>query len=125
MFGPVSHGYRAMADAIVADAASVQAIIDDLETAARSDAAPPADSAEEIVDIGAIVTQIERDLAGLLADQRVELSISRVGGPFLGLASDANVRRMVGRLLTALAAVSDRKSVVSGKRVSVRVDLVG
>src|SRR3546814_9918742 len=47
MFGPVSHGYRAMADAIVADAASVQAIIDDLETAARSETAPPVEPAEE------------------------------------------------------------------------------
>src|SRR3546814_18428128 len=98
MCGPVSHGYRAMADAIVADAASVQAIIDDLETAARSDAAPPADSAEEIVDIGAVVTQIERDLAGLLADPRVELSISRVGGPFLGHAGDAKWRAEERRL---------------------------
>ena len=118
MFGPVSHGYRAMADAIVADAASVQAIIDDLETAARSDAAPPADSAEEIVDIGAIVTQIERDLAGLLADQRVELSISRVGGPFLGLAGDANVQRMVGRLLTALVDVSEPEATLVGQLVT-------
>lgn len=118
MFGPVSHGYRAMADAIVADAASVQAIIDDLETAARSDAAPPVEPAEEIVDIGAIVMQIERDLAGLLADQRVELSISRVGGPFLGLAGDANVRRMVGRLLTALVDVSEPEAILVGQLVT-------
>ncbi len=118
MFGPVSHGYRAMADAIVADAASVQAIIDDLETAARSDAAPAVEPAEEIVDIGAIVTHIERDLAGLLADQRVELSISRVGGPFLGLAGDANVRRMVGRLLTALVDVSEPEAILVGQLVT-------
>ena len=118
MFGPVSQGYRAMADAIVADAASVQAIIDDLETAARSGEAPPMQAAEEIVDIGAIVTQIERDLAGLLADQRVELSISRVGGPFLGLAGDANVQRMVGRLLTALVDVSEPGAILVGQLVT-------
>src|SRR3546814_17492349 len=72
--------------------------------------APPVEPAEEIVDIGAVVTQIERDLAALLADQRVELSISRVGGPFMGRAGDANV---------------DRKSVVEGKSVSVGVGLGG
>ncbi|SBV33123.1 Histidine kinase A-like protein [uncultured Sphingopyxis sp.] len=118
MFGPVSQSYRAMADAIVADAASVQAIIDDLETAARSDAAPPVQPAEEVADIGAIVTQIESDLAGLLADQRVELSISRVGGPFLGRAVDANVRRMVGRLLTALVDVSEPGAILVGQLVT-------
>src|SRR3546814_12098143 len=100
-----------MADAIVADAASVQAIIDDLETAARSETAPPVEPAEEIVDIGAVVPQIERDLAALLADQRVELSISSVGGPFMGRAGDAHVRRMVGRLLTALVERSDGRRV--------------
>ena len=118
MFGPVSQGYRAMADAIVADAASVQAIIDDLETAARSDAAPPAQPAEEVVDIGAVVTQIERDLAALLADQRVDLSISRVGGPFLGFAGEASVRRMVGRLLTALVDVSEPGAILVGQLVT-------
>lgn len=120
MFGPVSQGYRAMADAIVADAASVQAIIDDLETAARSDAAPSASAqpAEEVADIGAIVTQIESDLAGLLADQGVELSISRVGGPFLGRAVDASVRRMVGRLLTALVDVSESGAILVGQLVT-------
>ena len=118
MFGPVSQGYRAMADAIVADAASVQAIIDDLETAARGDAATPAQPAEEVADIGAIVAQIESDLTGLLADQRVELSISRVGGPFLGRAVDANVRRMVGRLLTALVDVSEPGAILVGQLVT-------
>jgi signal transduction histidine kinase len=118
MFGPVSQGYRAMADAIVADAASVQAIIDDLETAARSDAAAPAQPAEEVVDVDAVVMQIESDLAGLLADQRVELSISRVGGPFLGLAADANVRRMVGRLLTALVDISEPEAILVGQLVT-------
>src|SRR3546814_16420913 len=100
MFGPVSHGYRAMADAIVADAASVQAIIDDLETAARSETAPPVEPAEEIVDIGAIVKPIESYLAALLADQRVELSISLVGGPFMGRAGDAHVQAKAGPLPT-------------------------
>ena len=118
MFGPVNHGYRSMAETIVADAASVQSIIDDLETAARSGSASVAEMTDEIVDIGAVVTQVETDLATLLADQRIDLSISRVGGPFLGVASDANVRRMVGRLLTALVDVSEAGAVLVGQLVT-------
>jgi hypothetical protein len=118
MFGPVSHGYRAMADTIVADAASVQSIIDDLETAARSGTSSVADITDEVVDIGAVVTQVEGELAALLADQRIDLSISRVGGPFLGVASDANVRRMVGRLLTALVDVAEPGAILVGQLVT-------
>ncbi|WP_293643550.1 histidine kinase dimerization/phospho-acceptor domain-containing protein [Sphingopyxis sp. RIFCSPHIGHO2_12_FULL_65_19] len=118
MFGPVNQSYRAMAETIVADAASVQSIIDDLETAARTSVAVAAPLPEEVVDIGAIVTQVESDLAALLADQRVDLSISRVGGPFLGLAGDAATRRMVGRLLTALIDVSEPGAILVGQLVT-------
>ncbi len=118
MFGPVSHGYRGMAETIVADAASVQSIIDDLETAARSGSTGTGARSEEVVDIGVVVTQVESELAALLADQRVDLSISRVGGPFLGLASDADVRRMVGRLLTALVDVSEPGAILVGQLVT-------
>lgn len=118
MFGPVSHGYRAMAETIVTDAASVQSIIDDLETAARSNSADVGARSEEVVDIGSVVTQVESELASLLADQRVDLSISRVGGPFLGLARDADVRRMVGRLLTALVDVSEPGAILVGQLVT-------
>ena len=118
MFGPVSHGYRGMAETIVADAASVQSIIDDLETAARSGSAGTGAPPEEVVDIGVVVTQVESELAALLADQRVDLSISRVGGPFLGHAGDADVRRMVGRLLTALVDVSEPGAILVGQLVT-------
>lgn len=118
MFGPVSHGYRTMAETIVTDAASVQAIIDDLETAARSGSASVDTRSDEVVDIGAVVTQVESELAALLADQRVDLSISRVGGPFLGLANDADARRMVGRLLTALVDVSEPGAILVGQLVT-------
>ncbi len=119
MFGPVSQSYRTMADTIVADALSVQTIIDDLETAARSNAISAIDpSPGEIVDMGAVVTQVESDLASLLSEQRVDLSISRVGGPFLGLANDANARRMVGRLLTALIDVSETGAILVGQLVT-------
>ncbi|MBJ7439706.1 MAG: HAMP domain-containing histidine kinase [Sphingopyxis sp.] len=119
MFGPVNQSYRTMADTIVADALSVQTIIDDLETAARSNIAVPVDpSLDEVVDMGAVVSQVESDLAALLAEQRVDLSISRVGGPFKGLANDANARRMVGRLLTALIDVSETGAILVGQLVT-------
>ncbi|HEY0596480.1 MAG TPA: histidine kinase dimerization/phospho-acceptor domain-containing protein [Sphingopyxis sp.] len=118
MFGPVSHGYRAMAETIVADAATVQSIIDDLETAARSGSAPAGEPADEVVDLGAVVTQVEGDLAALLGERRIDLSISRVGGPFLGLAGDANARRMVGRLLTALVDISEPGAILVGQLVT-------
>lgn len=118
MFGPVSSGYRSMAETIVGDAASVQSIIDDLETAARSGTARLDAPSEEVVDIGAIVTQVESELAALLADQRVDLSISRVGGPFFGHSSDADVRRMIGRLLTALVDVSEPGAILVGQLVT-------
>ncbi|MBO9697134.1 MAG: HAMP domain-containing histidine kinase [Sphingopyxis sp.] len=117
MFGPVSHGYRAMAETIIADAAAVQTIIDDLETAARNDSSPAALPAEDAVDIGVVLAQVETELAPLLADQGVDLSISRVGGPFLGLVDDANVRRMVGRLLTALVDISEPGAILVGQLV--------
>ncbi|MEQ8309762.1 MAG: histidine kinase dimerization/phospho-acceptor domain-containing protein [Sphingopyxis sp.] len=119
MFGPVSQSYRTMAETIVADAASVQSIIDDLETAARRGNADPARAVAEIVDVGAIVKQVEGDLAALLAEQRIEMTLARVGsGPFLGRASDADARRMVGRLLTALVDICEPGGILVGQLVT-------
>lgn len=118
MFGPVSQSYRTMAERIVADAASVQSIIDDLETAARRGSPAAPELPTEVVDIGAIVNQVESDLAALLADQRIEMTLARVGGPFLGRASDADVRRMIGRLLTALVDICEPGGILVGQLVT-------
>lgn len=118
MFGPVSGAYRAMADTIVADAASIQAIIDDLDTATRSSGAADNEPANETVDIGAVMAHVESDLAPLLAEQRIDLSISRIGGPFLARADDANSRRMIGRLLTALVDISEPGAILVGQLVT-------
>ncbi|WP_374526190.1 histidine kinase dimerization/phospho-acceptor domain-containing protein [Sphingopyxis sp.] len=117
MFGPVSASYRAMAEAIVADAAAIQSIIDDLDTAARTPQVPPAASLAETADLGVVMTQVESDLGAVLADQRVDLSISRVGGPFLAQVGDANSRRMIGRLLTALVDISEPGAALVGQLV--------
>ncbi|AMU89449.1 histidine kinase dimerization/phospho-acceptor domain-containing protein [Sphingopyxis macrogoltabida] len=118
MFGPVSGAYRGMAETIVADAASIQAIIDDLETAARAGESVATEPVGETVDVAAIVAQVEHDLAGLLAEQRIDLSISRVGGSFFARAGDANARRMIGRLLTALVDVSEPGTIMVGQLVT-------
>ena len=68
---------------------AIQSIIDDLDTAARTPQVPPAASLAETADLGVVMTQVESDLGAVLADQRVDLSISRVGGPFLAQVGDA------------------------------------
>lgn len=118
MFGPVSGTYRAMAEAIVADAAAVQDIIDDLETAARAGTSAPLAVADEVVDIDVVMRRVESDLVTLLTEQRVDLNISRIGGPFLAHANDADSRRMVGRLLTALIDVCEPGTMLVGQLVT-------
>ena len=118
MFGPVSQSYRAMADQIVADSAAVQAIIDDLEAAARAGQAPALPAPGDIADLNSILVQVESDLAALLAQQRVELSLSRVGRSFAARAVDANARRMIGRLLTALVDISGPGAALVGQLVA-------
>jgi hypothetical protein len=118
MFGPVNQSYRAMAETIVDDAASVQSIIDDLETAARAETVVAREMGDEIVDMDAALRQVEADLAALLAEQHVELSIARIGGPFRVRATDANSRRMIGRLLTALVDISEAGAVLAGQLVT-------
>jgi signal transduction histidine kinase len=117
MFGPVSASYRAMAEAIVADAAAIQAIIEDLDTATRATGPQVPLPPGETADLGVVMTQVEMDLGAILADQQVGLSISRVGGPFVAQVGDANSRRMIGRLLTALVDISEPGSVLTGQLV--------
>lgn len=118
MFGPVSGAYRAMAETIVTDAASVQAIIDDLDTATREPPATTPLSVEETVDLIGVLSHVESDLAPLLAEQHVDLSISRVGGPFITRSGDANARRMIGRLMTALVDISEAGTMLVGQLVT-------
>ncbi len=109
MFGPVSGAYRAMAEGVITDAASIQAIIDDLHLATRHEPAPPADDEEqrEAADIAAVTQKVEDDLAPLLADQGVRLSLSRIGGPFLAHVVEHDARRMIGRLVTAMVDICE------------------
>lgn len=113
MFGPVSHGYRQLAGAIIADANNIQTIIDDLDTTAKAGTAEEDRSDAETTDLAVVLTQVECDLAALVTEQRIDLCISRVGGPFFVHTSERTARRMVGRLLTALVDVAgDDKSVI-------------
>lgn len=114
MFGPVSQAYRAMADTIVADAAAIQAIIDDLQVATTAVPEPslPVGVAS---DIAAVTAQVERDLAPLLAEHGVGISLARVGGPFHAAVDEIAARRMIGRLVTALVDVAESHASLVGQ----------
>lgn len=118
MFGPVSQTYRQMAGDVIADAATIQSLIDDLDTTARGvTSAQPVDGQGEWIDMGLIVGLIERELADLLASQGQALTITHVGGPFRARVDGAAARRMVGRLLTALADVAQPGERLSGQLI--------
>lgn len=118
MFGPVSQSYRTMAETIVADAAAIQAIIDDLDTATKDDAKLAEDMPSDVSDLGVIMAQVEGDLAELMEDQRIDLTIARVGGPFRVVASETDARRMIGRLLTALVDICEPGGALVGQLVT-------
>ena len=115
MFGPVSGAYRAMADTIITDATAVQAIIDDLQAATTRPATDNAVHTGLSSDIGAITAQVEQDLAPLLTEHGVGVSISRVGGPFYAAVEEIGARRMIGRLITALVDVSESNASLVGQ----------
>lgn len=117
MFGPVNHGYRQMAEAIVADAAAVQSIIEDLDTTARGGDIADQDLTGEACDLAVTLRQVERELNPLLAAQGGQLVVSRVGGPFLAQVSGAGGRRMVGRMLTAIVDVAQPREQVVGQLI--------
>jgi len=114
MFGPVSQAYRAMADTIVADAAAIQAIIDDLQVATTA-APEPSLPVGAASDIAAVTAQVERDLAPLLAEHGVGISLARVGGPFHAAVDEIAARRMIGRLVTALVDVAESHASLVGQ----------
>lgn len=114
MFGPVSQAYRAMADTIVADAAAIQAIIDDLQVATTA-APEPSLPVGVASDIAAVTAQVERDLAPLLAEHGVGISLARVGGPFHAAVDEIAARRMIGRFVTALVDVAESHASLVGQ----------
>jgi signal transduction histidine kinase len=121
MFGPVSQAYRAMADTIVADAAAIQAIIDDLQVATTA-APEPSLPVGVASDIAAVTAQVERDLAPLLAEHGVGISLARVGGPFHAAVDEIAARRMIGRLVTALVDVAESHASLVGQLLIEPVD---
>lgn len=116
MFGPVDDGYRTMAETIIQDAATVQEIIEDLHTASGEGAPATAPSdPNEVADICDVIHSVCKDLRPLLQERRVELNITREGGPFLARGDVGIARRMIGRLLTALVDVAEVDSLIVGQ----------
>ncbi len=106
MFGPVNQRYRAMASAIVDDAAILQQIIDDLDTSARGVVAVDTSTSARI-DLGQLLASIEAELAPVIAERAISWSITRVGSSFLAQLPHAEAKRMIGRLLTAIIDVAE------------------
>lgn len=119
MFGPVSGAYRAMAETIIEDAVTVQSIIEDLDAATGMAAhGPQPTEASDVIDLVDVFAFVSKDLQALLAEQRVGLSMTEEGGPFMARADVGNVRRMVGRLLTALIDVSEPDSLLVAQLIA-------
>lgn len=106
MFGPVNQRYRAMANAIVEDASELQEIIEDLESSARG--VVPVDlSANDSIDLNLLLAAVETELAPLVSERLIFWSLSRVGSDFQARLPQDNVRRMFGRLLTAVVDITE------------------
>lgn len=106
MFGPVSQRYRAYATAIVDDAATLQTIIEDIDSSARG-VVPVEPVVGERVDLDQLLIEVERDLAPLLLERGIGWSAARVGSMFTVALPVKETKRMIGRLLTALVDVTE------------------
>ena len=106
MFGPVNQRYRALAGAIVDDAAVLQQIIEDLDSSARG-VVPVDTSTSARIDLGQLIASIENDLAPIIAERAITWSVSRIGSSFLAQLPHGEAKRMIGRLLTAIIDVAE------------------
>lgn len=117
MFGPVNQSYRQMADSIVADAGDVQSIIDDLDTTARAGLHNQGAPSNETSDMEAILHRVTQELAPLLAEQQSRFQLTKVGGPYAVMAGENEVRRMTGRLMTALVDIAGPQEDIAGQLI--------
>ena len=106
MFGPVNQRYRALAGAIVDDAAVLQQIIEDLDTSARG-VVPVDTSTSARIDLGQLLGSIEAELAPIIAERAISWSVTRIGSAFLVRLPHGEAKRMVGRLLTSIIDVAE------------------
>lgn len=106
MFGPVNQRYRALASAIVDDAAVLQQIIEDLDSSARG-VVPVDTSTSARIDLSQLLSSIEIDLGPIMAERAITWSVSRVGSSFLAQLPHGEAKRMIGRLLSAIIDVAD------------------
>jgi signal transduction histidine kinase len=106
MFGPVNQRYRALASAIVDDAAVLQQIIEDLDSSARG-VVPVDTSTSARIDLGQLLSAIEAELAPVLTERAITWSVTRIGSSFLIRLPYSEAKRMVGRLLTSIIDVAE------------------
>ena len=106
MFGPVNQRYRALASAIVDDAAVLQQIIEDLDSSARG-VVPVDTSTSARIDLGQLLRSIEAELAPIIAERAITWSVTRIGSSFLVQLPHGEAKRIIGRLLTSIIDVAE------------------
>lgn len=117
MFGPVNHRYRGIAGSIVNDAAMLQEMIEDIDSSARG-VVPVDTGAADLLDLNALLTMVEGELAPLVTERSVMWSVTRVGSDFAVRLPQDSVRRMVGRLLTAVVDITESGETVLAQLIA-------
>lgn len=117
MFGPVNRQYRSLANSIVDDAATLQLLIEDIDSSARG-VVPVAPERNELLDLNLLLTSVETELAPLVGERLIIWSVSRVGSDFIARLPQAETRRMFGRLLTAVVDVTENGEAVLAQLIN-------
>lgn len=111
MFGPVNQRYRGLAHSIVDDAATLQSLIEDIDSSARG-VVTVAPEQNELLDLNLLLTSVETELAPLVGERLINWSVSRVGSNFSARLPQTETRRMFGRLLTSIVDVTENGEAV-------------
>lgn len=113
LLGPVSASYRAKADGIVAEAAKLLSLFEDLDSAARLERGSPEMRAGAVCDVSDVLHSIAGDCVALSNDRKVRLRLETA--PNLpDVAVDAvTVQRVTSRLLSTVIGLSAAGEIIS------------
>ncbi len=113
LLGPVSASYRAKADGIVAEAAKLLSLFEDLDSAARLERGGPEMRAGAVCDVSDVLHSIAGDCVALSNDRKVRLRLETA--PNLpDVAVDAvTVHRVTSRLLSTVIGLSAAGEIIS------------
>ncbi len=113
-FGPVSARYRELAGAIIADADLLAGAFEDIDIAARLDTAS-LQRGEGSSDIGALLGAGLASIAPVLEQRRAALTIHAPSQTMQVALPEADLHRIVNRLLVTIADMIDAEEVLTGR----------